>query len=101
MFIHNNRLAKFTILIQKALEGGYSGQCLEIAAAISQGEILEELKTNRKESMVLALESIEDLKKMQYLKNSKSIFKMSLSNQSWNTVVKILTNHYDITNECT
>ena len=63
MFIHNNRLTKFTILIQKAPEGGYSGQCLEIPAAISQGETVEELKTNMKESIELALESIKDLKK--------------------------------------
>ena len=63
MFIHNNRLTKFTILIQKAPEGGYIGQCLEILAAISRGETLEELKTNRKGSMVLALELIKDLKK--------------------------------------
>ena len=100
LFIHNNRLTKFTILIQKALEGGYIGQCLEILAAISRGETLEEIKTNRKESMVLALELIKDLKKMQYLKNQKSIFKMSLRNHSWNNVVKILTKHYDFTNEC-
>ncbi len=56
-------MTKFTILVQKAPEGGYSGQCLEIPAAISQGETIEELKTNMKESIELALESIKDLKK--------------------------------------
>ncbi len=61
-------MTKFTILIQKALEGGYSGQCLEIPAAISQIETLEEIKTQER-IMVLVLESIKDLKKMQYLKN--------------------------------
>jgi len=58
-----SKLTKFTILVQKAPEGGYSGQCLEIPAAISQGETVEELKINMKESIELALESIKDLKK--------------------------------------
>jgi len=58
-------MTKFTILIQKAPieEGGYSGQCLELPAAISQGETIDELKENMKEAIELALETIKDLKK--------------------------------------
>ena len=39
-------MTKFAIWIQKAPieEEGYSGQCLEIPAAISQGENIDELK---------------------------------------------------------
>ncbi|MDE1830001.1 MAG: type II toxin-antitoxin system HicB family antitoxin [Thaumarchaeota archaeon] len=37
---------KFTIRIQKAPEGGYTGQCLELPGAISEGETIEELKKN-------------------------------------------------------
>lgn len=55
---HNGR--KFTILIQKEDEGGYSGQCLEIPGAISQGENIEELKKNMKEAIQLSLEYLED-----------------------------------------
>jgi predicted RNase H-like HicB family nuclease len=58
-------MSKFTILIQKASieEGGYSGQCLELPAAISQGETIDELKENMKEAIELALETLKDLKK--------------------------------------
>ena len=55
---HNNR--KFTITIQKEDEGGFSGQCLEIPGAISQGESLEELKKNMKEAIQLSIEYLED-----------------------------------------
>ena len=51
---------EFTITIRKEDEGGYSGQCLEIPGAISQGESLEELKRNMKEAIGLALEYLED-----------------------------------------
>lgn len=58
-------MTKFTILIQKASkeDGGYSGQCLELPAAISQGETIDELKKNMKEAIELTLETIKDLKK--------------------------------------
>ena len=55
---NNNR--KFTIIVQKEDEGGYSGQCLEIPGAVSQGESLEELKKNMKEAIQLSLEYLED-----------------------------------------
>lgn len=51
---------KFTILVNKEKEGGYSGQCLELPGAISQGETLEELKTNMADAINLVLEYIKD-----------------------------------------
>lgn len=50
---------KFTVKIQKAPEGGYSGRCLEVPGAISEGETIEELKANMTEAISLVLESIE------------------------------------------
>lgn len=51
---------KFTIRIQKAPEGGYAGQCLELPGAISEGETIEELKKNMTEAIELVLESLEE-----------------------------------------
>lgn len=50
---------KFTIRTTKDPTGGYSGRCLELPAAISEGETLEELMANMKEVIQLVLESIE------------------------------------------
>ncbi|MDP3780330.1 MAG: type II toxin-antitoxin system HicB family antitoxin [Thermoproteota archaeon] len=50
---------KFTVNVQKATEGGYSGRCLELPGAISEGETLKELKANMKEAILLVLESIK------------------------------------------
>lgn len=51
---------KFTILVEEAAEGGYTGRCLELGGAISQGETLEELKKNMTEVIELVLESLEE-----------------------------------------
>lgn len=48
---------KFTIRIQESPEGGYTGQCMEIPGAISEGETIKELKTNMTEAIELVLES--------------------------------------------
>ena len=69
--INNNR--KFTITIQEEDEGGYSGQCLEIPGAISQGESLEELKKNMKEAIQLSIEYLEDKAK----KENKQVIEIS------------------------
>jgi predicted RNase H-like HicB family nuclease len=50
---------QFTIRYDEEEDGGYSGQCLEIPGAISQGETLEELKENMKDAISLILESSE------------------------------------------
>jgi predicted RNase H-like HicB family nuclease len=50
---------KFTVRVTKDPTGGYSGRCLELPAAISEGETMEELLSNMKEVIQLVLESIE------------------------------------------
>ena len=53
----------FHIRYRKETEGGYSGQCVELPGAISQGETLEELKSNMKEAIELVLEVMEEKSK--------------------------------------
>lgn len=54
-----NNTNKYHIIVNKSPEGGYSGQCLELAGAISEGETEEELFKNMTEAIQLVLESIE------------------------------------------
>jgi len=56
-------MTTFTISYQKEEEGGYSGRCLELPAAISQGETLEEFQANMNEAIALVREYIESKKK--------------------------------------
>ncbi|MCX9014457.1 MAG: type II toxin-antitoxin system HicB family antitoxin [Candidatus Methanoperedens sp.] len=54
---------KYTVILEKEEEGGYSVQCLELPGAISQGETKEEALRNIKEAIELVLEVInEDIK---------------------------------------
>ena len=54
---------KFTVLLRKEEGGGYSVRCIEVPAAISQGETREEAIKNIKEAIGLYLESFpEELK---------------------------------------
>jgi len=50
---------KFTVIVNKEKEGGYSGQCLELSGAISEGETLEDLKSNMTDAINLVLQYIE------------------------------------------
>lgn len=47
---------RFTIKLEESDEGGYTAQCLEIPAAISEGETKEDALENIKEAIQLALE---------------------------------------------
>jgi predicted RNase H-like HicB family nuclease len=47
---------KYTIILEKEEEGGYSAQCLELPGAISQGESKEEALRNIKEAIEAVLE---------------------------------------------
>ncbi len=51
---------KYTIVLEKEEEGGYSAQCLELPGAISQGETKEEVLRNIKEAIELVLEVIDE-----------------------------------------
>jgi hypothetical protein len=43
-------------MVTKEDGGGYSGQCLELPAAISKGETLDELREDMKDAIQLVLE---------------------------------------------
>lgn len=51
---------KFTIMVQEAPEGGYTGQCIELPGAISEGETIQELKENMTEAIQLVLDTLEE-----------------------------------------
>ncbi len=51
---------KYTVILEKEEEGGYSAQCLELPGAISQGETKEEALRNIKEAIELLLEVISE-----------------------------------------
>jgi predicted RNase H-like HicB family nuclease len=51
---------KFTIIVSKEKEGGYSGQCMELPGAISEGETMQELKENMADAINLVLESFQE-----------------------------------------
>ncbi len=46
---------KYTIILEKEEEGGYSAQCLELPGAISQGETKEEALNNIREAIEAVL----------------------------------------------
>lgn len=47
---------KYTIILEKEEEGGYSAQCLKLTCVISQGESKEEAINNIKEAIEAVLE---------------------------------------------
>lgn len=51
---------KYTIILEREEEGGYSAQCLELPGALSQGETKEEALENIKEAIELVLEVIHE-----------------------------------------
>jgi predicted RNase H-like HicB family nuclease len=51
-------MTKYTIVYTEEAEGGFSGRCLELPGAISQGETLEELRVNIADAIQLMLSSI-------------------------------------------
>ena len=48
-------MTKYTIVYRDEVEGGFSGRCLELPGAISQGETLEELELNMTDAVQLIL----------------------------------------------
>ncbi len=51
---------KFTVVLDKDEDGGYSVQCVELPAAISQGYTKKEALKNIKEAIELVLEVLEE-----------------------------------------
>jgi predicted RNase H-like HicB family nuclease len=56
--ITKSGIRNFHIIVNKSPEGGLSGQCLELAGAISEGETMKELTANMREAIQLVLEAI-------------------------------------------
>lgn len=53
VIVENN---SYIVDVTESSEGGYTGQCIELPAAISQGESILELEKNIKEAIVLVLQ---------------------------------------------
>ena len=47
---------QFTVKLEESDEGGYTAQCLELPAAISEGDTKEEALENIKEAIQLVIE---------------------------------------------
>jgi predicted RNase H-like HicB family nuclease len=50
----------YHILFKEAEEGGFTGKCLELPGAVSEGETMEELRANMMEAILLIQESIRE-----------------------------------------
>jgi predicted RNase H-like HicB family nuclease len=59
MKLHSISNSKYTVIVKKEPEGGFSGQCLELPGAISEGETIDELRQNITDAIQLVLQSIE------------------------------------------
>jgi predicted RNase H-like HicB family nuclease len=64
-------MTKYTFRFWKEEEGGYSGQCVELPAAITQGETLEELKENMKDAIQLVLLDMIEEEEVEIVRQSK------------------------------
>lgn len=51
---------EYTIVLEIAEEGGYTARCLELPAAISEGDTREEALENIREAIGLVLEATEE-----------------------------------------
>lgn len=51
---------EFNVILEPAEEGGFTAQCIELPAAISEGETKEETMKNIKEAIELVLEVRRD-----------------------------------------
>jgi predicted RNase H-like HicB family nuclease len=51
---------QFTVKLEGSDEGGYTVQCLELPAAISEGDTKEEALENIKEAIQLVLEVVQE-----------------------------------------
>jgi predicted RNase H-like HicB family nuclease len=71
---------RFTIIPEVAEEGGYTGRCLELPGAISEGETLQELRANMTEAIKLTLEYLESkaakIKRTQKQKQERMVIEL-------------------------
>jgi predicted RNase H-like HicB family nuclease len=57
-YMTSPQIPKYHIIVNESPEGWYSGQCVEVAGAISEGETIEQLLQNMRETIDLVQESI-------------------------------------------
>jgi len=54
-----SKVLKFTVALKREAVGGFSARCVELPAAISQGETEAEALANIREAIELVLEELE------------------------------------------
>jgi len=54
-----SKVLTFTVALRREESGGYSARCVELPAAISQGETEQEVLRNIREAIELVLEELE------------------------------------------
>jgi predicted RNA binding protein YcfA (HicA-like mRNA interferase family)/predicted RNase H-like HicB family nuclease len=84
---------QYHIIAEHAEEGGYSGRCLELPGAISEGETTEELTANMIEAISIIQESIAEEAESKHKQIIEVTFWLSLRNHDWREVIKVLA-HY-------
>jgi len=67
---------KFTVVLRKEKEGGYSVQCLELPGAISEGDTKKEALTNIREAVQGYLEAFPE--EAERLKLRKEVVEITL-----------------------
>jgi len=67
---------KFTVVLRKEEEGGYSAQCLELPGAISQGETKKETLTNIREAIEGYLEAFPE--ELEQLKQRRELVQITV-----------------------
>ena len=60
---------EFTVVLDKDEDGGYSAQCVELPAAISQGNTKKQALKNAKEAIELVLEVLKEKARKQRVKS--------------------------------
>jgi predicted RNase H-like HicB family nuclease len=70
------RQGKFTVVLRREEEGGYSVQCLELPGAISEGDTKEEALKNIKEAVQGYLEAFPE--EEERLKLKREVVEVSL-----------------------
>ena len=67
---------KFTVILREEPEGGYSGQCVELPGAISQGDNRKEALANIKEAIEGYLEAFPE--ELDQLKRKRELVKITI-----------------------
>jgi predicted RNase H-like HicB family nuclease len=70
------RQGRFTVILRKEAEGGYSVQCLELPGAISEGDTRREALNNIKEAIQGYLEAFPE--EAERLKLKREVVQVSL-----------------------